>query len=126
MHLESSFLLRKSATMMLYLTVCFFFCCDHLPLPTSNLTQSNIRYDESGGLLLCSPGSRLQNQFRESFLPFESLEILANREHHLQGRLPVSGDAVRSLVEKQIKERKLICDRIKIFDRTAELSARGH
>ena len=86
--------------------------------------QSNIRYDESGGLLLL-PGSRLQPVSRILPAFLDAFEILAKERKNLQGLLPVSGDAVRSLVEKQIKERKLICDRIKIFDRTAELSARG-
>ncbi len=107
-------------------------CYDDVDLPVSFVGhpfahpsyQSNIRYDESGGLLLL-PGSRLQPVSRILPAFLDAFEILAKERKSLQGLLPVSGNAVRSLVEKQIKERKLICDRIKIVDRSAELSARA-
>ena len=107
-------------------------CYDDVDLPVSFVGhpfahpsyQSNIRYDESGGLLLL-PGSRLQPVSRILPAFLDAFEILAKERKSLQGLLPVSGNAIRSLVEKQIKERKLICDRIKIVDRSAELSARA-
>lgn len=85
--------------------------------------RPGVRYDKSGAILLL-PGSRAQPVSR--ILPpfLEAFEILIKGGRNIQALLPVSDERIRKLVEPMVRERKTICDQIKIVDRDHDLPAR--
>jgi lipid-A-disaccharide synthase len=64
------------------------------------------------------PVSRILPPFLEAF------EILIKGGRNIQALLPVSDERIRKLVEPMVRERKTICDQIKIVDRDHDLPAR--
>ncbi|MEL0098618.1 MAG: lipid-A-disaccharide synthase [Opitutae bacterium] len=86
--------------------------------------QSSVRYDASGGLLLL-PGSRVQAVSRILPRLLDAFETLTAEGRGVHGLLPVSDEAIHSLVESMLQKRPNIEDRIKIVDRNSDLPARA-